>query len=74
VLWTIWLAAVSVNVAIWALVSGTGGHLVYPWPAWVAGPSGAALFAVSAALTQIRRAPGQHGIRAGARQRPDQHA
>jgi hypothetical protein len=55
VLWTIWLAAVSVNVVIWALVSGTGGHLVYPWPAWVAGPSGAALFAVSAAVTQIRR-------------------
>jgi hypothetical protein len=55
VLWTIWLAAVSVNVVVWALVSGTTGHLIYPWPVWVAGPYGAALFAVSAGVTQIRR-------------------
>jgi hypothetical protein len=55
VLWTIWLAVVSVNVVIWALVSGTGGHLAYPWPAWVAGPYGAALFAVSAGVTLFRR-------------------
>ena len=32
VLWTIWLAAVSINVVVWALVSSTGGHLAYPWP------------------------------------------
>src|ERR1035441_2583957 len=43
VLWTIWLAAVSINVVIWVLVSGTAGHLIYPWPVWVAGPSGAGL-------------------------------
>jgi hypothetical protein len=55
VLWTIWLAAVSINLVVWALVSGTTGHLVYPWPFWVAGPYGAALFAVSAAVAQIRR-------------------
>ena len=55
VLWTIWLAVVSVNVVIWALVSGTGGHLAYPWPVWVAGPYGAALFAVSAGVTLFRR-------------------
>ena len=55
VLWTIWLAAVSINVVVWVLVSATGGHLVYPWPVWVAGPSGAALLAVSAGATQIRR-------------------
>ncbi len=54
-LWTIWLAAVSINVVIWVLVSGTAGHLIYPWPVWVAGPSGAALLAVSAGVTQIRR-------------------
>jgi hypothetical protein len=47
VLWTIWLTAVSINVVVWALVSGTGGQLAYPWPLWVAGPYGAALFAVS---------------------------
>ena len=54
VLWTIWLAAVAVNVVVWALVSGTGGHLAYPWPVWVAGPYGAVLFAVSAGVMQIR--------------------
>lgn len=55
VLWMIWLTAVSVNVVVWALVSGTAARLVYPWPLWVAGPYGAALFAVSAGITQIRR-------------------
>jgi hypothetical protein len=56
VLWTIWLAAVSINVVVWLLVSATTGHLMYPWPLWVAGPYGAALFAVSAAVKQFRRA------------------
>ena len=56
VLWTIWLTAVSVNVVVWALVSGTGGHLAYPWPLWVARPYGAVLFAVSAGITAARRA------------------
>jgi uncharacterized protein DUF1707 len=55
ILWTIWLTAVSVNVVVWALVSGTGGHLAYPWPVWVAGPCGAVLFAVSAGVTLFRR-------------------
>jgi Domain of unknown function (DUF1707) len=55
VLWTIWLVAVSVNVVIWVLVSGSSGHLIYPWPLWVAGPYGAALFAVSAGVRQSRR-------------------
>ena len=55
VLWTIWLTAVSINVVVWVLVSGTSGHLIYPWPLWVAGPFGAALFAVSAGVSQSRR-------------------
>jgi hypothetical protein len=55
VLWTMWLAAVSVNVVVWALVSGSGGHLAYPWPVWVAGPYGAVLFAVSAGVVLFRR-------------------
>ena len=55
VLWTIWLAAVSVNVVVWTLVSRTGGHLAYPWPIWVAGPYGAVLFAVSAGAKLFRR-------------------
>ena len=54
VLWTIWLAAVSINMMVWVLLSGTTGHLIYPRPVRVAGPSGAALFAVSAGVTQIR--------------------
>jgi hypothetical protein len=55
VLWAIWLSAVSINVVVWALVSGTTAHLVYPWPLWVAAPYGAALFAASVGATQIRR-------------------
>ena len=55
VLWTIWLTAVSINVVVWALVSATGGHLVYPWPVWVAGPYGALLAAISVGVTQMRR-------------------
>jgi DUF1707 SHOCT-like domain len=55
VLWVKWLVVVSVNMVVWALVSGTGGHLAYPWPVWVAGPWGAALFAVSAGIMLFRR-------------------
>ncbi len=55
VLWTIWPVAGSVNVVVWILVSGTIGHLIYPWPIWVAGPYGAVLFGVSAGATQVRR-------------------
>jgi hypothetical protein len=55
VLWTIWLTAVSINVVVWVLVSATTGHLQYPWPVWVAGPWGAALFGISVGATQIRR-------------------
>jgi hypothetical protein len=61
VLWTIWLVAVSVNVVVWVLVSGTTGHLQYPWPLWVAGPYGAALLAVSVAVAQFRRDRGPDG-------------
>jgi hypothetical protein len=55
VLWTIWLAAVSINVVVWVLVVGTSGHLIYPWPLWVAGPYGAALLAVSVPVVHSRR-------------------
>ena len=60
ILWTVWLIAVSVNVVVWALVSGTGGRLAYPWPAWVAGPYGAVLFAVSAGVMLFRRRRPSH--------------
>jgi hypothetical protein len=55
VLWTLWLSAVSINVVVWILVSGTGGGLAYPWPLWVAGPWGALLFAASAGISLFRR-------------------
>src|SRR5215467_6055645 len=55
VLWTIWLAAVAINLIVWVVVSGTAGDLVYPWPVWVAGPAGAVLLAVSAGAAAIRR-------------------
>jgi hypothetical protein len=54
VLWTIWLAAVSVNVVVWVLVCVTTVKFVYPWPVWVAGPLGAILLAVSAAVSRTR--------------------
>jgi hypothetical protein len=54
VLWTIWLAAVSINVVVWILVSLTADTVEYPWPLWVAGPTGAALLAVSVGVTAIR--------------------
>jgi hypothetical protein len=55
VLWTIWAAAVSINVVVWVLVVGTTGHFIYPWPLWVAGPYGAALLAVSVPAVHSRR-------------------
>jgi len=55
VLWTIWLAAVSINVVVWVLVMGTSGHFIYPWPVWVAGPYGAALLAISVPVVHGRR-------------------
>lgn len=55
VLWTIWLAAVSINVVVWVMVVGTSGHFIYPWPLWVAGPYGAALLAVSVPVVHGRR-------------------
>jgi len=62
VLWTIWGAAVSVNLVIWFIVSVSAHHLIYLWPVWVAGPLGAVLLAVSVGTAQIRRGrrhPGQ---------------
>ncbi len=55
VLWTIWAAAVSVNLVIWVLVSATTAQLLYPWPLWVAGPWGAILLAVSVSVAHGRR-------------------
>jgi hypothetical protein len=58
VLWTIWLVAVSVNVVVWVLASASTAHLLYPWPVWVAGPYGAVLLALSAAVSKGGRGHG----------------
>ncbi len=55
VLWTIWAAAVSVNLVIWVLASVTTAQLIYPWPLWVAGPWGAILLVVSVSVGHHRR-------------------
>jgi hypothetical protein len=55
VLWTIWAAAVSVNLVVWGLASATAAQLIYPWPVWVAGPWGVILLVVSIAVAQARR-------------------
>lgn len=55
VLWTIWLAAVSINLVVWALVSLSNTELIYFWPMWVIGPAGAGLLGVSIGATAVRR-------------------
>jgi len=55
VLWTVWGGAVAINVVVWLLVMVGTGEAVYPWPMWVAGPSGAALLAVTWGVREIRR-------------------
>jgi hypothetical protein len=40
-----WASVVAINAVVWVLVSFGVGHLVYPWPLWVAGPWGVAILA-----------------------------
>jgi len=56
VLWTVWVAVVSINVTVWLLVSLGNGDLEYFWPMWLAVP-GVALFAVSASVLAARKPP-----------------
>lgn len=55
VLWTVWGGVVGINVAVWAIVSATVGRVIYPWPIWVAMPTGAALIAATIGVDAIRR-------------------
>ncbi|RZL77207.1 MAG: DUF1707 domain-containing protein [Rhodococcus sp. (in: high G+C Gram-positive bacteria)] len=41
--WLAWLAAGSINLAIWGIVSLATGTLLYFWPVWVIGPWGLVL-------------------------------
>jgi len=54
VLWTLWAAAVSVNLVVWTLVAVTGGAAPYFWPMWVAGPAGAVLLAITVVRRGVR--------------------
>jgi hypothetical protein len=53
VLWTIWVAVVSINLTVWVLVSLSNTEAEYFWPMWLLVP-GAALFAVSAGVIALR--------------------
>lgn len=55
ILWTVWAGVVGVNLVVWFLVMVTTGGNIYPWPVWVAGPSGAALAAATVGVQVIRR-------------------
>jgi Domain of unknown function (DUF1707) len=55
VLWIIWGGVVGINLVTWLLVMAGNGHSVYPWPIWVAGPSGVALLTVTVGVQEIRR-------------------
>jgi hypothetical protein len=41
----VWSSIVALNVVIWLLVTIGVGHLIYPWPLWVAGPWGIGILA-----------------------------
>ena len=53
VMWTIWAAAVAVNLVVWILVTVTSGW-TYFWPIWVAGPWGAVLGTITVARRYVR--------------------
>jgi hypothetical protein len=55
VLWTIWLAVLSINLTVWLLVSISAGEAVYFWPMWLLVP-GATLAGVTVGVMAIRRA------------------
>ena len=57
ILWTIWASLVGINIVVWLLVMVTTTQTVYPWPLWVAGPSGAVLLAVTIGIQALRNRP-----------------
>jgi hypothetical protein len=59
ILWTIWGGIVAINIVVWIIVMITTASIVYPWPIWVAGPTGAALLAVTVGIQALRNRPDQ---------------
>ena len=41
--WLAWLAAGSLNIVIWGIISLATGVMIYFWPVWVIGPWGLVL-------------------------------
>ncbi|MBC2642596.1 MULTISPECIES: DUF1707 domain-containing protein [unclassified Rhodococcus (in: high G+C Gram-positive bacteria)] len=41
--WLAWLAAGTINLAIWGIISVATGTMLYFWPVWVIGPWGLVL-------------------------------
>lgn len=54
ILWTIWLAVVSINLVVWTLVSLGNGAPAYFWPMWLLIP-GSVLFGVTVGVQHLRR-------------------
>jgi hypothetical protein len=61
VLWTIWLAALSINLTVWLLVSISSGEPVYFWPMWLLVP-GAPLPGVTVGVMAGRRAAAERQV------------
>jgi Domain of unknown function (DUF1707) len=61
VLWTIWLAVLSINLTVWLLVSISSGEPVYFWPMWLLVP-GAALSGVTVGVLASRRASAERAV------------
>jgi hypothetical protein len=54
ILWTVWLAVLSINLTVWLLVSISSGEPVYFWPMWLLVP-GAPLPGVTVAVLTMPR-------------------
>lgn len=59
ILWTIWVAVVSINLVVWTLVSLGNEDPEYFWPMWLLVP-GTALFGVTLGVQYIRRSRAAH--------------
>jgi hypothetical protein len=54
-LWVTWAAVLAVNVTVWGMLTIAAGGGIYPWPLWIALPSGVALLGVSAIAAIARK-------------------
>jgi hypothetical protein len=54
VLWTIWVAVLSINLTVWLLVSVSSGEPVYFWPMWLLVP-GAPLPGITVGVMAMRK-------------------